>query len=105
MPGQAPDCITALLGSGRRAAGSIGDRRRGRLYPLTGVEGRRALHKERGRVELASTVHHNLLMETPPDILRHGTLADFAADPRFAASEVPNAHLYRTGPRARPPGP
>ncbi len=25
MPGQAPDCITALLGSGRSAAGSIGD--------------------------------------------------------------------------------
>ena len=27
MPGQAPACITALLGSGRRAAGSIGNRR------------------------------------------------------------------------------
>ena len=34
MPGQAPDCITALLGSGRRAAGSIGNRVGVDFYPL-----------------------------------------------------------------------
>ena len=59
------------------------------------------LHKEKDRVELASTVHHNLLMETPPEILRHGTLAQFLADPHFAANEHSEPHLYRTV----PPGP
>ena len=101
MPGQDPGCITALLGSGRRAAGSIGDGVGFDYYPLTGAMGAVALRKERGRVELAGTVHHNLLMAPPSDILRHGTLADFAADPRFAAQAHSEAHLYRTP----PPGP
>jgi molybdopterin-containing oxidoreductase family iron-sulfur binding subunit len=52
-------------------------------------------------VDLASTVHHNLLMETPPEILRHGTLADFVANPHFAATGELQPHLYRT----TPPGP
>ncbi len=101
MPGQAPDCITALLGSGRRAAGSIGDGSGFDYYPLTGLDAPAVLHKESGREELASTVHHNLLLETPPEILRRGTLAEFVANPRFAANEHPEAHIYRT----IPPGP
>ena len=36
LPGQAPDCVTALLGSGRRAAGNIGDGSGFDYYPLTG---------------------------------------------------------------------
>ena len=59
------------------------------------------LRKEGGSVELASTVHHNLLLETPPEILRHGTLAQFLANPRFAANEQLEPHIYRTV----PPGP
>jgi molybdopterin-containing oxidoreductase family iron-sulfur binding subunit len=101
MPGQAPDCITALLGSGRRAAGTIGDGSGIDYYPLTGLDGPVVLHKTEGREELASTVHHNLLLETPPEILRHGTLAEFVANPRFAANERPEPHLYRK----MPPGP
>jgi len=101
MPGQAPDCITALLGSGRRSAGSIGNGTGVDFYPLTALEGSVALHKEPGRVELASTVHHNLLLETPPEILRHCTLAQFLANPHFAANEQTQPHLYRTV----PPGP
>jgi molybdopterin-containing oxidoreductase family iron-sulfur binding subunit len=42
-----------------------------------------------------------LLLETPAEILRHGTLAQYRANPRFAANESPEPHLYRT----RPPGP
>ena len=101
MPGQASDCVTAWLGSGRRAAGTIGDGSGFDYYPLTGLAGAAALHKESGREELASTVHHNILLETPPEILRHGTLAEFLANPHFAANEHPEPHLYR----ATPPGP
>lgn len=101
MPGQAPDCITALLGSGRRAAGTVGDGIGFDYYPLTGLDGAITLRKEKGRDELASTVHHNLLLETPPEILRHGSLAEFAANPRFATNEGPEPHIYRTA----PPGP
>ena len=101
MPGQAPSCITAWLGSGRRAAGSIGNDAGFDYYPLTAAEGPVTLRKVPAHVELASTVHHNLLMDTPPEILRHGTLAEFAADPHFAAAGRPQAHLYRS----TPPGP
>jgi molybdopterin-containing oxidoreductase family iron-sulfur binding subunit len=102
MPGQAPACITAWLGSGRRDAGSIGNEVGVDFYPLTGATGPVALDKLAAHVELASTVHHNLLMDTPPEILRHGTLADFVADPHFAATgQQPQAHLYRNA----PPGP
>ncbi len=101
MPGQAPDCVTALLGSGRHAAGTVGDDSGVDFYPLTGLEAAAVLHKEHGRQRIASTVHHNLLLDTPPEILRHGTLAQFAANPRFAANERPEPHIYRT----IPPGP
>jgi molybdopterin-containing oxidoreductase family iron-sulfur binding subunit len=101
MPGQAPDCITALLGSGRRAVGAVGDGTGIDYYPLTGLDGAVVMHRERGRDELASTVHHHLLLETPPEILRHGTLAEYTANPRFAANEHHEPHIYRT----LPPGP
>lgn len=101
MPGQAPDCVTALLGSGRRAAGTIGNDSGFDYYPLTGLGGLATLRKENRRAELATTVHHNLLLETPPEILRHGTLAAFVANPGFAVNEQPEPHIYRTV----PPGP
>jgi anaerobic selenocysteine-containing dehydrogenase len=47
MPGQAPDCITALLGSGRRAAGTVGDGVGIDFYPLAGLKGPVVLHKRR----------------------------------------------------------
>jgi MoCo/4Fe-4S cofactor protein with predicted Tat translocation signal len=101
MPGHAPDCVTALLGSGRRAAGSIGNGHGVDFYPLTGSADAVTLRKVPGRAELASTEHHNLLLETPAEILRHGTLAQFTADPRFAASAPAQPRLYRRD----PPGP
>ena len=106
MPGQSAGCVVALLGSGRRAAGLVGNDVGVDFFPLTGLEGPAELRKEGGHVRLASTVHHNLLTETPPEILRHGTLAQFLADPRFAAHEPAAAvhdapSLYHTA----PPGP
>jgi molybdopterin-containing oxidoreductase family iron-sulfur binding subunit len=98
MPGQAPDCITALLGSGRRAAGTVGDDVGVDFYPVRGLTGPVGFEKTKGRVELASTVHHDLLMETPSEILRHGTLAQFLADPHFAATAHDEPHLYRKVP-------
>lgn len=98
MPGQAPGCITAWLGSGRRAAGSIGDGQGVDYYPLMGVTGTVTLEKLPGRVRLASTVHHNLLLEAPQEVLRHGTLADYLAHPGFAATTPPEPHIYRTVP-------
>jgi molybdopterin-containing oxidoreductase family iron-sulfur binding subunit len=109
MPGHAPDCVTAFLGSGRRAAGSIGNGHGVNFYPLTGpLAGPRGsssaavtLRKVAGRAELASTEHHNLLLETPAEILRHGTLAQFTANPHFAANAPTQPRLYRR----EPPGP
>ena len=101
MPGQSPDCVTVLLGSGRRAAGVIGNGVGVDFYPLTALGGAAALTKASGRVELASTVHHTLLMETPSEILRHGTLDQFLANPRFAANDTGEPSLYGT----TPPGP
>ena len=43
------------------------------------------MRKVTGRASLASTEHHDLLLETAAEILRHGTLAQFKADPHFAA--------------------
>ncbi len=101
LPGQAPECITALLGSGRRAAGKIGDGQGVDYYPLTGVDAAVVLRKLEGRVNLASTEHHNLVLSAPPDILRRGTLHEFMVDPNVAADRPGEPHLYRTV----PPGP
>jgi molybdopterin-containing oxidoreductase family iron-sulfur binding subunit len=101
LPGQAPDAVTAHPGYGRRAAGSVGTGVGVDLYPLTALRGPVVLTKETAHVELASTVHHDLLVETPSEILRHGTLQQYLANPRFAANEHPEPQLYRR----KPPGP
>jgi MoCo/4Fe-4S cofactor protein with predicted Tat translocation signal len=101
LPGQSPDAVTALLGYGRRAAGSVGTGVGVDYYPLTALNDPVVLTKEPQRVEIASTVHHDLLMGTPAEILRHGTLEQYQSNPRFAANEHPEPELYRR----KPPGP
>jgi MoCo/4Fe-4S cofactor protein with predicted Tat translocation signal len=100
LPGQAPDCVTALLGSGRadggRLAGAGID-----FYPLTGTSGPVQIEKVSGNTELASTEHHNLVFATPAEILRHGTLQQFSQNPREDANPLGEPHLYRRP----PPGP
>ena len=74
VPGQAPDCVVALLGSGRRHVGTVGDNAGFDFYPLTGRNDPPSLEKVAGAVELASTDHHNLIFDMAGDIVRHGTL-------------------------------
>jgi MoCo/4Fe-4S cofactor protein with predicted Tat translocation signal len=99
LPGQAADCVTALLGSGRAAGGRLAS---GGVdfYPLTGGSGVVRLEKVSGHTELASTEHHNPLFATPAEILRHGTLQQLS-QLRGRETEPAEAHLYRR----RPPGP
>jgi Fe-S-cluster-containing dehydrogenase component len=101
LPGQAPDAVTALLGYGRRAAGSVGTGVGVDYYPLTALSAPLVLTKEPVHVDLASTVHHDLLMEAPSEILRHGTLQQYLDNPHFPAHEHPEQQLYRR----KPPGP
>ena len=55
MPGQAPDCITALLGSGRRAAGTVGDGVGIDFYPFAGQKGpAEVADQDRGSAGVAS---------------------------------------------------
>lgn len=95
MPGQAPDCAVALLGFGRNNVGSVGSGTGFNFYPLTGHTEAPALDKTGGRTELASTDHHNLIFDNVAAIVRHGTLAAYAGNPRFLASGESEPHLYR----------
>ena len=99
MPGQANDCVVALLGSGRRDIGAVGSESGFDFYPLTGRTEAPSLAKASGRVELASTDHHDLIFNDDGDIVRHGTLADYAKDPHFLASGEQEPHLYRWKPK------
>jgi MoCo/4Fe-4S cofactor protein with predicted Tat translocation signal len=98
VPGQAPDCVVALLGSGRRHVGTVGDNAGFDFYPLTGRNDPPSLEKATGAVELASTDHHNLIFDMAGDIVRHGLLSRYAKEPRFLAGAEQEPHLYRWKP-------
>jgi molybdopterin-containing oxidoreductase family iron-sulfur binding subunit len=98
VPGQAPDVVTAHLGGGRTEVGSVGQGAGTNYYPLRGTHLAPAFARARGHTELASTVHHNILLETDDKILKHGTLADFRRKPDFAHNEHSEPHLYRWTP-------
>jgi len=101
VPGQAGDCATALFGFGRTMVGSVGAGTGWDLYPLTGRSDAPVLHKAEGGETLACTEHHAPLFSKDEDFARHGTLAQFSADPRFLADHEPNPALYGM----KPPGP
>ncbi|MGH7000236.1 MAG: TAT-variant-translocated molybdopterin oxidoreductase, partial [Stellaceae bacterium] len=98
MPGQAADCVVALLGSGRSHVGTVGTGAGFDFYPLTGRADAPALQKTAGHVNLASTDHHNLIFDEAGNYARHGTLAAYRADPHFLAGGKPEPHLYRWKP-------
>jgi molybdopterin-containing oxidoreductase family iron-sulfur binding subunit len=98
MPGQAPDCVVALLGFGRKHVGAVGSGAGFDFYPLKGSAYAPSLEKLAGRAELACTEHHNLIFSEPNDILRHGTLADYLEDPKFLAASKSESALYRWKP-------
>jgi len=98
VPGQAADCAVALLGFGRRQAGSVGNGTGFDFYPLAGRPDAPSLQKVAGHAELASTDHHNLIFNASEDLVRHGTLADYVKDPHFLATGKTEPQLYRWKP-------
>jgi molybdopterin-containing oxidoreductase family iron-sulfur binding subunit len=98
MPGQAADCVVALLGFGRRHVGGVGSGAGFDFYPLAGRSDLPSLEKVAGHMELASTDHHNLIFDAAGDIVKHGTLAAYGKDPHFLASGAQQPHLYRWKP-------
>ncbi len=99
MPGQAPDCITATLGGGRRVAGAVGTGVGVDFYPLRAATGPVALTPTGRQLSLASTDHHDVMEAGPGDVVRHATLAEFTRDPHFAKPGRTAPELYN-----RPPG-
>ncbi|MGC2223072.1 MAG: TAT-variant-translocated molybdopterin oxidoreductase [Methylocella sp.] len=97
MPGQAADCVVALLGFGRRV-GSVGRGAGFDFYPLTARSDAPSLLKVAGHVNLASTDHHNLIFDETGEYARHGMLAAYREDPHFLADRKPEPHLYRWKP-------
>jgi len=98
LPGQAADCVVALLGFGRRHAGAVADGVGFDFYPLTGRSGAPVLQPVAGHLELAGTDHHNLIFNQSEAIVKHGTLADFTQDPHFLGTAKPAPALYRWQP-------
>jgi len=86
VPGQAEDCVVAWLGGGRANAGEVGNGVGVDVTALRGVDATPVLRKTGTRIQVASTDHHNMLdvgRDTVDQVVRHGTLADFAAKPDF----------------------
>jgi molybdopterin-containing oxidoreductase family iron-sulfur binding subunit len=98
MPGQADDCVVALLGFGERHAGTVGTGAGFDLYPLTGRASAPSLQKVPGYMDLACTDHHNLIFDETGEYVRHATLAEYSKDPQSLATDKPEPHLYRWKP-------
>jgi Fe-S-cluster-containing dehydrogenase component len=94
MPGQASDCVTALLGYGRRVVGSVGRGTGFDFYPLRAATGSATLTPTGRQLDVASTDHHDVLAAGPGDIVRHASLADFTRNPRFAKPVETARRLY-----------
>ena len=102
MPGQAPDCVVALLGFGRTDVGMVGQGVGFDVYPLTAGSGPVSLRKADGHDVLASTEHHDPIFADAGDYVRHGTLAAFKADPSFLGKPAAQPQEYNR--QARRPG-
>jgi molybdopterin-containing oxidoreductase family iron-sulfur binding subunit len=96
LPGQARHCITAHFGSGRSAAGRVGDGVGSNFHPLQTLEGPVRMRRTGEREELATTTHHGVLSAPSEQILRHHDLEEFLGAARPLAPEP--ASLYRTSP-------
>jgi molybdopterin-containing oxidoreductase family iron-sulfur binding subunit len=104
-PGVAPDCIVAYLGGGRTSAGEVGNGVGVDVTPLLGIDATPVLRKTGQRVRVASTDHHNMLevgRKLVDDIVRHGTLAAFTANPDFLRGTERSPEIYRP-PVPQPP--
>jgi molybdopterin-containing oxidoreductase family iron-sulfur binding subunit len=99
MPGQAADCVVALLGFGEQHAGTVGSGAGFDFYPLAGRAGAPSLQKVSGHVVLACTDHHNLIFDETREYVRHATLAEYNKNPQALATGKPEPHLYRWKPK------
>ncbi len=98
MPGQAADCVVALLGFGDRHAGTVGTGVGFDFYPLTGRAGAPSLQRVSGHMILACTDHHNLIFDETGEFVRHATLGEYGKDARSLITAKPEPHLYRWKP-------
>ena len=98
MPGQAADCVVALLGFGVRHAGTVATGAGFDFYPLTGRADAPSLQKLPGHMDLACTDHHHLIFGERGEYVRHATLTEYRKDPRSLATDKPEPHLYRWKP-------
>ena len=97
VPGLAPDCVVALLGGGRTAAGEVGNGVGVDVTPLRGLDAVPVLRATGQRTRIASTDHHNMLEvghKIVDQVVRHGTLAAFTADPRFLRGAAEEPAIY-----------
>jgi Fe-S-cluster-containing dehydrogenase component len=98
VPGQAEDCVVAWLGGGRTSAGEVGNGVGVDVTALRGIDAAPVLRKTGRRIRVASTDHHNMLdvgADTVDAIVRHGTLAAFAADRDFLRAPGEEPMIYR----------
>ena len=100
-PGQARDTVLAWLGGGRRTAGGVGTDNGWDVYPLTGADGLAVMEPTGNQVELASTIHHNVIVFPPGSeldkIIKHATLDVFQQNPAFA-KEPEKPEIYHRKP-------
>ncbi len=98
MPGLAPDCVVAWLGGGRSGAGAVGDGVGVNVTPLRGIDAVPVLRPTGRRVRVASTDHHDMLeveRTLVDQVVRHGTLAGFVANPGFLRGDGAKPGIYR----------
>ncbi len=99
MPGQADDCVVALLGFGRTRVGEVGSDVGKDFFPFADETQAPTLLKVSGRVELATTEHHQAIYANSGVYARSGTLAEFLRNERFLTSQPPEGRgLYRWKP-------
>jgi molybdopterin-containing oxidoreductase family iron-sulfur binding subunit len=101
QPGQADDTVTVFLGFGRTHAGRVGNDVGVNVYPLRTSQSPwirydAQITRGRGRRKLVSTqIHHQFdgTLERR-HIVRHGTLAQFRAEPEHPHFAHPVAHHH-----------
>ncbi len=99
LPGQAPDCVVALLGFGRSDVGMVGQNVGVDVYPLAAGNGPVSLHKAGGHDTLACTEHHDPIFAEAGEYVHHGTLAAFQADPAFLGKPADQPEEYNRKPK------
>lgn len=97
-PGQADDCVVAVLGFGRRRTGDVGRGAGVDFFPLLEAGAAARLQKLGGREALARTDHHHALQERHGSCARTATLAEFMAG-ELARDDTERPSIYHWKPQ------